>query len=219
MKHYEPIEMVDQLRTWVEKCFQSLNSIPSDEANKNEARARYREVKKLINLHEKLNLPISTEIASEKTTLEEYLNASNEEESKLTSLANELSELASDINRLLRDTRNQKIMRGEKGPPKRLRVEFHDDGTIICENKATDTFVKSIQHIGLEDVSQLQSIRCRGYPLVSTQKNESKGSKKYIIRELDGFFIHTQLGTKVKARYIQAIARELGIEISVEVIE
>ena len=218
MKHHEPFEMVDQLRTWVERCFQSLNSIPTDEANKNEARVRYREVKKLINLHEKLNLPISTEITSEKTTLEEILNASNEEERNLTSLAKELSELASDINRLLRDTRNQKIIRGEKEAPKRLRVEFQD-GTIICENKATDTFVKSIQHIGLEDVSQLQSIRCHGYPLVSTQKNESKDSKKYIIRELDGFFIHTQIGTKVKARYIKAIARELGVEISVEVIE
>ena len=218
MKRHEPFEMVDQLRSWVEECFQSLNSIPSDEANKNEARVRYREVKKLINLHKKLNLPISAEITSEKTTLEEFLNASNEEKSKLNTLAKELSELALDINRLLRDTRNQKIMRGEKAPPKRLRVEFHD-GTIICENKATDTFVKSIQHIGLEDVSQLQSIRCREYPLVSTQKNESKDSKKYIFRELDGFFIHTQLGTKEKARYLQTIARELGIVISVEVIE
>ena len=170
--------MVDQLRTWVEKCFQSLNSFPSDEANKNEARARYREVKKLINLHEKLNLPISTEISSEKTTLEEYLNASNEDERELTSLAKELSELATDINQKLRNTRTQKIMRGEKGSPKRLRVEFHDDGKIICENKATDTFVKSIQHIGLEDVSQLQSIRCCGYPLVSTQKKRIKKLKK-----------------------------------------
>ena len=211
MSNDDSLEMIAQLRTWVEECFLSLQAASSDEEKKNEAKARYREVIGIIHQLEKLHIPISEEIKSEKAALEEFLHTPNEEENQLTFLAKELSSLAKDINHRLQDRRSQKTPRGEKAPPKRLRVEF-SDGTIIEENKATDTLVNTIQHIGLQRVSELP-IKMNGCPLVSTRKHESARA----IRELDGYFIETHSNTEGKAKCIQQIAAALRIDISVSV--
>ena len=204
MERNDPFEVVEQLRTWVEERIRSLNTVPPNEAESHEARERYREITKLINLHEKLRIPVPEHIRTEQKDLKEFLNAPSKAERQLISLANQLSDLAKNINHQLQDKR---------GPGKKLKVTF-PDGRVICENKATHTFVNTLQHIGLKPVSELP-LRLNGHPLVST-KNSSSALQ---VREVDGYFIATHSNTEQKARCIRQIAAHLRIEIAVEVIE
>lgn len=213
MEHNDPLKMVAQLRAWVDECFRSLNATLSDEDKKNDARERYREITKLINLHEKLEYPIPERIKSEKMALEEYFNAPGEEESELTFLASELSVLAKNINHQLRQRRGSRLTKGKRAPGKRLQVTF-PDGRVIREHAAVDTFVKAIQHIGLKRVLELP-IRLNGRPLVSTQNSSSELG----VREVDGYFVATHSNTEQKARCIRQIAATFRIEILVEVME
>ena len=213
MGRYDPFEVVEQLRTWVEEHIRSLNTGPSNEAKSHEARERYREITKLINLHEKLHFPMPEHIRTEQRDLKEFLNAPSKAERKLISLANELSDLAKNINHQLQGRRSPGTTKGERSPGKKLKVTF-PDGRIICENKATHTFVNTLQHMGLKRISEL-SLRLNGHPLVSTQNFSSELQ----VREVDGYFIATHSNTERKAQCIRQIAADLRIEISVEVIE
>ena len=207
MDNYDPLKVVSQVRTWVEQSLSSLTTAPLAEA-----RARYREVLKAIDQLEKLHIPVSDAINSEREELEKLISVADERE-KLTSLAKELSSLARDINHQLRGMRTPGTTTSRMAPPKTLRVTF-PDGTVICKNKATDTFIQSLQHIGLQRVSELP-IRHLRHPLVSTQKDES--AKNF--RELEGYFIGTYSSTNQKAKQIRCIASILNVEISVEVID
>ena len=205
MNNYDPLETANQLTTWVEESLSSLNT-----ASLAEAKARYHDIKKLITQHEELHIPISENIKTEKETLEASIGASE----KLTSLARELSSLAKHINSQLRNMPRPGTRRGGIARPKKLRVEFADE-TVICENKAVDTFIRFLRHIGLERVSELQSIKSLGHPLVSTEKNNAARQA----RETDGYFIETNSSTKQKAEYIRRVARQLHIQISVDIID
>ena len=201
MDNYNPFQMVHQLRAWVEESLSSPDTVPLETAT-----TRYREIIKVIDQLKKLDIPISPDIKSEKKSLEEFISASKKIK-KLTDLSNELSTLARDIDRHLK-----KLKGGKTSSPKKLRVVF-PDGTVIFENKAVDTFIKSFQYIGLEHVSELKSIRSHGgHPIVSRKENESAGQ----VRKIDGYFIETHSGTEQKARYIQDVAKALHLEISVE---
>lgn len=207
----DPLVMIADLRTWIEERFRSLEAASSDEAKKDEARARYREVVDVIRRLERLQHPVSKKTRAEKAELEEFLHTLNEDENQLTVLAEELSSLVKDIKGRLRDIRGRKTPRGVKSMPKRLRVEF-PDGTIFCENKAVDTFVQALNHIGLERVLEL-SIKLNRHPLVSTRRLEQVRAA----RELNGYFIETHSSTDQKARCIEKIADALRIELSVSV--
>ena len=210
MENYDPLETVEQLRAWVEKL---LSSQKENTVRMAAAKRRYRTVMGVIGQLERLQIPISEDIVSEKETLEELIGTSNERR-KLNSLAKELSSLAKEINRQLRGERSSRTTKGRRGPAKQLRVSF-PDGTAIYESKATDTFVRSIQHIGLKRVAELPTISVYGHPLVSAIRNES--SRSY--RELDGYFVETNISTTVKAKYIQRIADALQIDVSIEIID
>ena len=202
MANADPSEMIEEIRAWVDECFLSLRH-----------EVEYQEIVEIIDQLERLQIPVSEEIQSKKAALESSLDASNEGESQLTFFAKELSSLAKDINHRLRDIQRQKTARGKKASPKRLRVEF-PDRTVLCENKATDTFVQVIQRIGLERVSE-SPLRLSGCPLVSTRKHESARA----VRELDGYFIATHSSTEGKATCIQQIAKELDIKITVDILD
>lgn len=202
MENYDPLAGIAQIKEWVDESFVSLKA-----ASLAETKARYRGVIRVIGQLHKLGIPIPDALKAEKEDLEEFLNVPKEHERKLTSLAQELSSLAQDINHQLEDKRRR---------PTRLEVMF-PDGTVICEDKAIDTFVKSLQYIGLKRIAELQSIKQYGHPLVSTQRNESSRARS--VRELDGYFIDTRSSTKQKARYLQYIADALRIDIAVDIID
>ena len=207
----DPLVMIADLRTWIEERFRSLEATSSDEAKKDAARARLREVADVIRQLERLQLSVDEEIRSEKAALEKLLHTPNEDENQLTVLAEELSPLVRDIKGRLKDIRDRRTPRGVKSRPKRLRVEF-PDGTIFCENKAVDTFVQALNHIGLERVLEL-SIKLNRRPLVSTQRLEQVRAAK----ELNGYFIETHSSTDQKARCIKQVADALHIELSASV--
>ncbi len=210
MENYDPLETLEQLRAWVEKSFPSLKD---GTVRMTAAKKRHRTVMGIIDQLDRLQIPISEDIVSERESLEELIAASNERE-VLTFLAKELSSLAKDINRQLRGERSSTTNRGGRGPAKKLWVSF-SDGTVICENKAIDTFVKSVQYMGFSRIAKLQTIRASGHPIVSLTPNElSRG-----FRELDGYFVETHMSTKNKARYIQRIADALRIDVSVDVLD
>ena len=216
MAQDDSLEVVNQLRAWVEARFLSLNDTSSDSEEKNVALARYRVLRIAIRQLEKLKISVHEELKSEKVALDEFLHRPSEEESKLVLLSKELSSLAKDINYRLRNMRSQKSSIGKKAPPKRLRVEF-SDGTIIEESISTNTFVDSIRHMGLQLVSELP-IKKDGVLLVSTQEPDSpREARKF--RKIEGYFINTHSSTNTKARYIQQIADALRIDISVSIVD
>ena len=184
MEECDPLETVEQLRAWVEK---SLSSLKAGTVRMAAAKKRHRTVMGVIDKLGRLQIPISEDIVSEKESLEALISASNERE-KLASLAKELSSLAKEINSQLRSERSSKTIRGGRRPAKQLRVSF-PDGTVICESNATDTFVRSIQYIGLERVANLRTIRVNKHPIVSVIRNESSRG----FRELDGYFVETHI--------------------------
>jgi hypothetical protein len=209
MDDRDPLETVCQLRTWVEKSFLSLETLTLAETN-----VRYRTVIEIIDRCKKLQIPIPDDISSEKENIEKVRNASNNERIKLTDLAKELMLLAKDIKRQLQKKQSSRTMSGRKAAPKGLQVVF-SDGMVICEETAINTFIKTLQHIGLKRVSELQSIMQSGYPLVTTKRSESAD----FVRETDGYFIQTKTSTEAKAKYIRRIADNLNVDITVNVTE
>lgn len=203
MDNYDPIKAVRQLRGWVEESLSSLETVPLAEA-----KARLREITRVMDQLKKLDISISEEIIREKRHLDRLIGISGERE-KLPSLAKELSSLARDIRVGLKGQKEP----GGRSPAKKLRVTF-PDGTVVFDNKAVETFLKSIEYIGLDRVSKLQSPTRFGHPIVSPQRNENAMQ----VRELDGYFIETHSDTKQKARWIREIARTLRIAIEVELI-
>ncbi len=89
-------------------------------------------------------------------------------------------------------------------------------GLVIEEYKATDTFIKILQYIGLEKISQIPELILDGQPLVSSQRNDSAIGG---IHEVDGFFINTHSNTKLKEKQIRRIAKILNINLQVEIVE
>ena len=208
MDSNDPIKKVREIRGWVEESLSSLDTVPLAEA-----KGRLREIKKIIDQLNRLQIPISEAIKSEKRNLEKLISTS-EERKTLASLAKELSSLARDINSQLRKKLPPRGPKITKAPPMRLRVMF-PDGTVVFEKKAVDTFVKSLQGIGLERVSEIKSVRRYGHPIVSRERNESVRN----VRELDGFFVQTHSSTEEKGKYVRDFARALRMDIEVDLID
>ena len=208
MENRDPMDLIHQLRVWVDETLSSLNEVPIGKA-----RTRYREVGKVIDQLERLRIPISEDIKKEKETLEALISISNERE-KLASLSKELLSLARDINLQLKSVRSTGTPRRGKASPKRLQVTF-SGGPVIFEKTATATFIRCLQFIGLERVAELHTIRSYGHPIVSKRRNESGG----MIHEVEGYFIETHSATDTKATQLQRICSALDIEAAVEMID
>ena len=201
MDNFDPIKAVHQLRAWIKQKVSAANA-----SSLAEARTRYRKITKVIDQLQGLDISVPKDIMSEKRAIEEFIAASGETR-LLTSLANELSTLAREIDRHLKSLESKQT----RARHQRLRVKF-PDGKEIFENKAVDTFVKTIECVGLERVSELHFVRRHGHPIVSRERNESARN----VRELDGYYIETHSSTEEKRRFIQDIARALHFEISVD---
>lgn len=107
---------------------------------------------------------------------------------------------------------SRKLVSGSKSPKSGLLIRL-PNGEVISERYAADTLVKFIDRVGLEDVADLD-IKLNSEPLVSKVK-----SKKYDDRFLQGFFIKTHSNTSKKAEIIRTIAKKLGLDVDVQVID
>lgn len=98
--------------------------------------------------------------------------------------------------------------------------EKHDlritvDGVSFQENNAIQTFIKVLQHIGLENVAKV-GIMCSGYNLVSSTKR-TDGNRKWQ-QEVEGKWIYIYFSNPVKCRYLFRIAEYLHKEIKIEAV-
>ena len=100
---------------------------------------------------------------------------------------------------------------GQRAPRTRLLVKF-PDGTVIGESKAANTFALTIRKFGLDRVRQLNK-SVNGVPLIATQKHEV-----YTQYQFDKDYVMTHSSTKSKKDMLEAIARELDLQVSVEIV-
>lgn len=94
-----------------------------------------------------------------------------------------------------------------------LRVIFAD-GRVIQEDKASSTFISTLDVIGLDRVEAL-NMSCDRMNLVSSRpiNNGSLASWHKVGR----WYVNTHSSTANKARYLKRIAEELGIKLKVEI--
>ena len=101
-----------------------------------------------------------------------------------------------------------------KDPSIPFAVEF-PDGVKIAEKNAVETFIKSLQKIGLSKVQQHAGIIIQGYNLVSDVKRPPEGKTKTWQHYVDTKYIYTKLSNPLKKQYLYEIAEKLGISIKI----
>jgi hypothetical protein len=91
-----------------------------------------------------------------------------------------------------------------------LQVVF-PDGTVIADNKATQTFVQTIEKIGIEKVVQLNLDS-----IVRTDKNFERTAQ---LVQIGNCFVNTHSSTTEKKRQLEIISNLLNLNLKVEVTE
>lgn len=97
-----------------------------------------------------------------------------------------------------------------RGPNTDLSVRF-DDGTLITENTAAETFVRVIEKIGLEKVRQL-NIKMNRHLLVSKER-----IPVYTPQFLNGYYIQTHCNNSTKKRKLDEISNRLHLGLQVTI--
>ena len=101
-----------------------------------------------------------------------------------------------------------------KDPSIPFAVKF-SDGDIIAEKTAVETFIKSLQKIGLSKVQHVGKMMSSGYNLVSDVKRPPEGKTKTWQHYVDTKYIYTKLSNPLKKQYLYEIAEKLGISIKI----
>jgi hypothetical protein len=99
-----------------------------------------------------------------------------------------------------------------KAPKTGLLVRFRN-GKIINESIAAETFSLALQEFGFDRVRSLNK-QVNEVPLVSSKKHET-----YSQHRIGSHYIMTHSNTVSKKRMLVAIAKELGIQVDVEIIK
>ncbi|SIN75644.1 hypothetical protein [Vannielia litorea] len=104
------------------------------------------------------------------------------------------------------------ILGASKSAKTLLTVKF-EDGTVVYEPKALETFALAIQKIGFDRVERLGLVVNRE-PLVSRSP-----SKRYADFQVGNTFIKTHSSTSQKKRTLEEIAARLGESLIVRIVE
>lgn len=103
--------------------------------------------------------------------------------------------------------------RRASAPQTKLRVTF-PNGERIERHIAADTFLETIQKIGIDKVRELR-LRGNGVPLIdSVQRHDRKSAQP----KIQGWYICLYSSTLKKKEQLEEIARHLGIRLKVEII-
>ncbi len=93
-----------------------------------------------------------------------------------------------------------------------LKVTFTDDGVIFYETKASRTFAKTLEKLGLERVAALNH-KVNNFDLVSRQRSEN-----YTQTEIDDYLIMTHSSTEAKRDKLYEIAAALSTKITIDIV-
>ena len=96
--------------------------------------------------------------------------------------------------------------------PKRLRVTMSGREVIEHEN-GIDTFVEVIEKLGIEDVKDLDITR-NSIPLISNSKDPERAQ-----HQRGRYYIVSGLSSKNQERTLNQIAKDLGIDLDVELVD
>ena len=128
-------------------------------------------------------------------------------------------------NESLKKVEKTKIISRERGSnmgkATRLKVKF-GDGTVISESKAVDTLKKTILKFGVEKVAQLciapydSILQLNKVTLVTRKRDAQYGNRQHEVG--NGWLVFTCSNTPAKKRQIEAIAKSLGIKVTVKII-
>ena len=97
-------------------------------------------------------------------------------------------------------------------PQTRLHVTM-SDGDVIEYADGIDTFVEVIEKLGIERVKDLNIIR-NSIPLISTVKDPERGQ-----HQRGRYYIVSGLSTQNKKSTLDRIAKELEIDLKVEIVD
>ena len=95
---------------------------------------------------------------------------------------------------------------------KRISVTM-SDGEVIERKNGLTTFIEVIEKIGIERVKELNLIR-NTIPLISTSKDPTHAQ-----HQLGEYYIVKRMSTKNKKRILDRIAKELQIDLKVEIVD
>ncbi len=109
-------------------------------------------------------------------------------------------------------TRNVETIAQKTG----FKVTF-SDGTVVSEPKAKTVLAKTIEKIGVERVAAL-GILCGGEPLVTRDKSLYVKMPTQVAEIPGGWFVKTHSSTAAKAGYVKAIAKALGVKLTVKTV-
>lgn len=100
----------------------------------------------------------------------------------------------------------------QRAPARTLRVRFHD-GTVFEGNLAAEVFAHALAHIGLERVAACGRY-CGPYKLISPT---APVGRSYV--KVGDKYVFTNGGTEFKERLLKGLAADLGVRLTVEVVD
>lgn len=101
----------------------------------------------------------------------------------------------------------------QRSPKKILRVTF-PNGTSICYNNATATYIETLKQIGA-DKFPLITLELGHLPLISRTKHTKYAS--YMKPIVDGWYLNTQSDTEQKYLQLRSISDMLHLGLNVEI--
>ena len=106
----------------------------------------------------------------------------------------------------------QKIV--EQTPKKGAFSVTFDDGTVIHEPKDVDTFVKSLQKIGLKRIYEEYSLQTGSYQVKAQEITDKEGQAQ---RFIDGYCIYAQINNNQKIDYLTKLSIFFRENLNIEV--
>jgi len=201
-----------------------LNEIELDKAEAKKVPERFRElinsalqkkIERLIEVQEKIKSLIEKErpirMKKVQAAFKEHVNAflSNknfeEEGDKEYFIRNVAIESE---NSILNVTIENEDEFGKKGL--RLYVRF-TNGKVISEMKTTNTFVKSLLEIGVENITELD-IQLYGLQLIGDKKSEKYNQKQIT----DDLYVVTQMSNEKRVEILEYISEKLDLGLIIE---
>ena len=201
----------------LETVTRELEEAKKEEKNTNKLISTYRstgrDVPKDIKDENSSWKNIKKKLEQEKYGIEQLFLSSHEMIDNANRLKTKLNHIKNDIQKYINTMPQIRPVGGRPATPKKLRVTLPGNEE-ICDDRAVSTFLKTLQYIGLEKTASLKHITARKNPVVSTYDPDVGD-----IKEINGFYIQVNTSTKEKAKILNRYARELDVNIRVEVIE
>ena len=97
---------------------------------------------------------------------------------------------------------------------KYLKTHFQD-GSVICRDKVTDSYIDCLKKIGLSTINSLR-ISARDRSFVNIVSDESDGIN---YTEVDGWFVFRKLGIERMQKNLETISDRLNLSLRIEIIE